>query len=180
MDGDDGAWGAEADTELNLEARARWEVPELIAATAAAASVGLFVCFVLGGIDLAVRARQVAPTFAVPATTQWAAFTVPLMLLAALTAWCGERDLVTGNPDEVDATLRRFRPSPLVVAVLGPLAAAAGVARTVDTPVNFSAGGSVRVANTAQSAGFCVMAVAAGLAQWLAARRLLRPGRSAR
>lgn len=158
--------------------RTRWSVPELVVAGSVVASVGLFLGFALAGIDIGVRTHQSGydPSgLAITYGTEWIDFTVPLTLLAVLAAWWGQAGWTTLSDSTVEVTRWRLRPYLVAVAALAPLTAAAGIARLADTLANFSTGGSTRDAMLAASAGICVMALAAGIAEWMAASRLLQP-----
>jgi hypothetical protein len=84
MDDDDidrEAEGSDPDGSVRIP----WDVPELVAAGAAVASVGLFLAFAVAGVDVGVR--QGYARLGVTLGTGWVMYTVPLSLLTLLAAW---------------------------------------------------------------------------------------------
>jgi hypothetical protein len=164
-------------SEPQMATHRPWDVPELVAAGASLASVGLFLGFAVAGVDIGVQVHGFGPavgTLGVTYGTSWVTYTVPLALSALLAAWWGQGRQST-NGRTTDAVGRRLRPILLAVASLAVPTAAAGLARlayTVTTPSL----GPTHVSSLAMSAGICVLAVGGAFTQLLAARRLLGAG----
>jgi hypothetical protein len=170
---DDDIDGEAAESDPDAWVRTPWGIPELVAAGAVVASVGMFLAFAVAVVDGGVRVQGFA-YLGVTLGTEWIVYTVPLTLLTLLAAWWAGTGGRPTEDETADVVWRRLRPPILTVAALALPTAAGGIARLVNTVANFSNGGPTRTPELAESAGILVLAVAGAATQWLGARRLLR------